>query len=96
MRRDARVDANQPEIVKALRDIGATVLILSMVGQGSGDILVGYRDKNHYFEIKDGDKPPSKRRLTPMEVKFHENWKGQIDIILSIDEAIKAVSDGMD
>lgn len=43
MKLRGRVDANQPEIVRALRDIGASVVSLANVGQGCGDILVGYK-----------------------------------------------------
>ncbi len=93
MRRAARVDRNQPEIVRALRDIGATVQHIHMIGGGCPDILVGYRGTSYVFEIKDSAKPPSKRRLTPMEAKWHDNWRGQVAIVTSIDEAIKAVSD---
>ena len=39
----ARVDANQPEIVKALRGVGATVQHLHKVGQGCPDLMVGWR-----------------------------------------------------
>ena len=51
----ARVDANQPVIVAALRAIGATVQHLHAVGQGCPDILVGYDGVNFLMEIKDGD-----------------------------------------
>lgn len=87
-----RVDANQKEIVKTLRSLGATVLILSDVGSGCPDICVGYRGRNFLVEIKDGSKPPSKQALTADEVKFHQGWKGHVCIINSIDTALRLLN----
>lgn len=84
----ARVDANQPAIVEALRKMGATVLHLHTIGKGAPDIAVGYKGKNALVEIKDGSKPPSARKLTPDEEKFHAEWRGQVTVIESVDEAI--------
>jgi hypothetical protein len=41
MRRAAKIDANQPQIVEALRKAGATVHSLAAVGNGIPDLLVG-------------------------------------------------------
>ena len=88
-----RTDANQKEIVGALRQIGATVQILSDVGSGCPDILVGFRGSNYALEIKDGEKIPSKQRLTPAEAVWHSTWRGQVAIVKSIGEAIRVVSE---
>lgn len=93
MRRAAKVDANQKEIVEALRDIGCSVLSLAAVGSGCPDLLVGRRGINFLFEVKDGDKPKSKRKLTPDQVKFHAEWNGKIFIVESVDDAIKIIND---
>ena len=45
MRRAARVDRNQAEIVVALRAGGASVQPLHAVGKGVPDLLVGWRGK---------------------------------------------------
>ncbi len=87
----ARVDANQPEIIKDLRAIGATVQPLHQVGKGCPDLLVGFRGLNHLLEVKDGDKPPSKRRLTPAEQRWHDEWRGQKAIVKNVDEAYKVI-----
>jgi hypothetical protein len=84
----ARIDANQPAIVAAIRKMGATVLHLHTIGKGAPDILIGYQGKNALVELKDGAKPPSARKLTPDEEKFHAEWRGQVAIIESVDEAI--------
>lgn len=88
-----RVDENQNEIVKVLRKLGASVLILSTVGKGCPDILVGVSDHqgfrhNLLVEIKDGKKSPSQRRLTKDEQKFFDNWKGHVCVVSNVDEAI--------
>lgn len=76
MRRAAKVDANQPAIVAALREIGATVQPLHTVGQGCPDLLVGYQGKTLLMEVKDGSKPPSARKLTPDQQVWHAGWQG--------------------
>ncbi len=91
MRRAARIDANQPEIVQALRDVGASVSVTSMVGKGFPDIVVGYRGQNYLIEIKDGSKPPSQRKLTPDEQEWHDLWRGTVHIANSTDEALKII-----
>lgn len=88
MRRAARVDANQNEIVQALRDIGASVAITSMLGSGFPDIVVGYRGRNYLFEIKDGSKPPSERKLTEAEQEFHDLWRGTVFVAKDVNEAL--------
>ena len=41
------------------------------------------------MEVKDGDKSPSKRRLTEAEEEFFMGWKGGILVIVnSIEEAL--------
>jgi hypothetical protein len=83
----ARVDANQREIVAALRKCGASVQSLSEVGRGCPDLLVGWRGFNLLLEVKDGNKPPSARRLTDDQRVWHMAWRGQVVVIKSVDEA---------
>lgn len=83
MRRAAKVDDNHAEIVAALRTMGASVLDLSRVGKGCGDILVGAYGSTVFCEIKDGSKPPSARKLTPDQEKFHAAWRGGPIVILT-------------
>ena len=61
-----RIDANQPEIVSGLRHMGAAVWVLST----PADLLVGARGRFLTAEIKDGEKPPSRRQLTPEEAAY--------------------------
>lgn len=90
-RRAARTDANQAEIVAALRGVGASVQPTHMVGDGFPDIVVGYRNQNVLMEIKDGAKPPSARKLTAAEEEWHDTWRGTACIVTSIDEALGVI-----
>lgn len=96
MRRRSKIDDNQPEIVKALRKLGATVAHTHQIGQGFPDILIGYNG-NHLAEIKDGSKYPSARKLTPDEQKWHDNWPNKVHIIESladVEQFIKEYKNG--
>jgi hypothetical protein len=88
-----RIDENQPALVKQLRQIpGVTVAHTHMIGEGFGDIIVGFRGKNFLIEIKDPSKPPSKRRLTPDEEKFHNEWTGQIDVAETVSDVLNVIN----
>lgn len=89
MRYRPRTDANQKEIVKALRAIGANVLSLAGIGKGCPDLLVQFRDELHLLEIKDGRKSPSRRRLTRDEAVFTAAWKTKV--VEDVDQAFKAI-----
>lgn len=92
MRHNARVDRNQEEIVKALRKVGATVQSLAAVGRGVPDILVGFRRNTYLLEIKDYQKPPSARELTPDQVDWHMAWiGGPCVVVTTIGEALAAI-----
>lgn len=91
MRRAAKVDDNQSEIVDALRRAGCSVCILSGVGRGCPDLAVGLRGRTYMLEIKDGRKSPSKQRLTPDEQAWHDAWRGHAAVVRSVDEALDAV-----
>lgn len=69
-----RTDANQAEVIEALRRECAGVFIQSLAGVGCGtpDLLVCWRGRVTLIEIKDGDKPPSHRCLTDPECRWHK------------------------
>lgn len=92
MRRAARVDANQAEIVSALRAVGASVRSLAMVGSDLPDLLVGFRNRTFLLELKDGSKPPSQRKLRPGQQRFFDTWQGQVAKVESVDEALKVIN----
>jgi hypothetical protein len=88
VRRCHGVDANQAEIVKALRQAGRSVVVLAKVGNGVPDLLVGWLGICTLLEVKDGAKPPSAQKLTPAEAEFHRTWRGPVHIVRSVDEAL--------
>ena len=89
-RRACRIDANQPEIVQALRKAGALVL---HVGHPF-DVLAGFRGRWVALEIKDPAKPPSKRLLTDDQMEFFRNaaaYQLPATKVESIEDALRAV-----
>jgi len=83
-----RTDSNQSSIVAGLRQFGATVVDLHTVGHGCPDIGVGFRGKTYLFEVKTAD-----GRLTPDEQKFHNEWRGIIYTVRTIEQAIQILCD---
>lgn len=74
MRRAARVDATQGEIVAALRHIGADVWIIGL----PVDLLVGYAGKTLLIECKTkvGKKAPRAAGYTALQRDFLAGWLG--------------------
>ncbi|MBF7685930.1 hypothetical protein I2F17_08890 [Acinetobacter sp. B10A] len=91
MRRAAKVDANQTEIVKALRQIGCTVEHLHSVGRGCPDLLCGKNGINYLLEVKDGQKVKSQRKLTSDQVVWHQSWRGRVYVVESVEQAITII-----
>ena len=85
--RAAKVDANQAEIVKALRDVGADVLSIAQLGHNAPDLIVGFRGENYIFEVK----ASKKSKLRPGQVIFALNWRGKYSRINSVADALKAI-----
>ena len=90
-RRASKVDRNQAEIVGALRAIGASVQPLHTVGQGCPDLLVGFRGDNLLVEVKDGDLPPSGRKLNERQAEWHGQWRGRVVTVSTVQEAYDAL-----
>jgi len=91
MRRKGRVDANQGQIVEALRAAGYSVAITSSLGNGFPDLVVGGFGRNFILECKDGNKPPSAQKLTRDEAIWHENWRGDTMIVNSPADALAQI-----
>ena len=80
MRRAAKRDANETEIIKALRQIGATVQPISE--NDTPDLLVGYQGINYLMEVK-----TAKGKLRTGQIEWHDNWRGQTSVVRSVDDA---------
>ena len=91
-RRAAKIDNNQPEIVKALRGIpGITVQV------GMDDILVGYKCKTYWFEIKEPGTVSKKTGLIldstikPSQHALRRDWKGHYSIVWNVEQILKEI-----
>ena len=84
MRYAARVDANQAQVVSALRAAGAYVWIIGL----PVDLLVGFNNQMYLVEIKNG----SKKNLTKLQQDFFASWTGGgLHRIESPDEALRMI-----
>jgi hypothetical protein len=91
IRRAARVDANQSEIVAALRAIGVQVVDSSGMGRGFPDLCAMFRGTIYFLELKNGSKPPSARKLTVEQVRFHNDARlagVKVHVVSTVDEAL--------
>lgn len=91
MRRAARVDANQGDIVKALRKIpGVTV------EPNHHDILVGRANRTYWFEIKAPDKVKkngelSAKALRDSQEKLKREWTGHYVIAWTLEQILNEI-----
>lgn len=89
--RNAKVDKNQPEIVKALRKAGAVVKHVHQLKK-LFDILVYYKGRTYSVEIK----TDHKKKLTPGELECQSDLESvgvKYWVIHSIDEAIQMINE---
>lgn len=80
-------DSNEAEIIKALRMIGCDVVQLDK----PVDLLIGYRARNFLIEVK----PPGRENRADQkeQAEWRKNWRGQVMVVTSIDQAIKLVTE---
>jgi Holliday junction resolvase len=84
----ARIDTNHKEIVKALREAGASVISMASLKHGTPDILVGYAGETLLMEIK----RDAKAKFTPDQIDFMGKWKGgAVSRVDSVDAALRAL-----
>jgi hypothetical protein len=92
------VDANQAEIVKALRQLGCSVLDLSAVGGGCPDLLVGRLGAsgrgNLLVEIKNpklkNTGGEAMRKTRAKQEQFRAEWNGPTVVVETVEHAIAA------
>ena len=91
--RAGKPDRNQTEIISALRAIGCRVLLLSGVGGGCPDLLVGTPPPRRVLvliEIKDGARRASK--LRDNQTLFIETWSNYpVAVVYDISGALSVV-----
>ena len=89
MRHAARKDDNKTAIVEGLRAAGHEVYDLKL----PVDLLVGIAGSPGVtlpMEIKDGAKPPSKRRLTDVQSRFIASWPAPVAVVTDLEGALRA------
>lgn len=90
-----RRDRNHAEIAKALQRAGCSVWDAAHVGGGFPDLVVGRivagKRRTYLLEVKDGTLPPARRRLNEAEIAWHDAHLGQRAVVLSVDDALRAV-----
>ena len=92
MRRAAASDANQKDIVAALRAVGAMVIPCHAVGKGFPDLVAGYAGDPWLLEVKDPSQPNHRHELTPAQKLFHAAWPGKpIAKVFTVKEALQAI-----
>jgi hypothetical protein len=92
VRRAAKTDANHDELIQTFRAAGCTVTSTHAVGGGFPDAVVGLAGQNALVEFKDPTKPPSARRLTPDQKRWHAEWKGKAHVIETVEQALQLVA----
>lgn len=91
-RAGGRVDANQPEIVDALRQVGASVIITSAQGRGFPDLVIGWRGRNYLLEVKNPNTAYGRQGFNKNQRLFNAEWRGSAPIIVrSVAEALAAI-----
>jgi len=90
-----RTDANHKQVVDDLRKWlhGCTVFDASGAGKGFPDLVVGWKGHNFLFELKDPEKPTSRRSLTDAQKKLFDQWQGQIHIAHSAAEVCAVIAE---
>jgi hypothetical protein len=64
---------------------------LHTIGKGCPDLLLGVRGRNFLIELKDESKPGSKKKLTPDEEDFFNEWRGQVSKCETLEEILKVI-----
>ncbi len=86
-----RVDANHSEIREALKRAGWIVQDMSAVGDGFPDLHARKGSRGCFIEVKDGAKSPSRRQLTPAQVRVHALLQSvglEVQVIETIEQAV--------
>ena len=89
MRRYPRLDTNHRALADFARSVGCSVQSLASIGKGCPDLLLGQRGVNYLVEVKDPSRPPSERKLTPLEALWHPLWRGQVAVVETQEDLLR-------
>jgi len=90
LRARRKVDKNQPELVKFIRQMGASFLHTYSI-PGALDGVIGYCGVDQRVEIKDPEQPPSKRELTSAEQDVFDDWKGRKPVVIETGDDVTSL-----
>jgi hypothetical protein len=90
-RRGCRQDANQSDIVEALRKVGASVYDASPMGNGFPDLIIGFRKKNYLLEVKNPASGYGRSKLAGQQAAFHATWQGCAAVVRTAEEALQVI-----
>lgn len=87
MRSGGHPDGTQEAIVLVLRKVGATVQIITQVGNGCPDLLVGFRGRTFLLEVKS-----ESGALQENQVRWHRLWNGlPVEVVVTPLQALQAI-----
>lgn len=86
-----KVDQNQSEIIAALEQIGVRVIDMSASGEGCPDLCCFVRSNTVWVEVKNGNLPPSARKLTIPQIRWHDAARQagvKVHVVETVDQAL--------
>jgi hypothetical protein len=87
MRRAAKVDNTQRDIVDALRAVGASVQLLHTVGGGCPDAIVGWQGRDIWMEFK-----TATHRLRSTQQAWVKRHRGSmVHVVCTPEEALEVL-----
>lgn len=86
MRRAAKVDMTQEQIVSALRAAGVSVQSLAPIGRGCPDLLCAKDGEMWLFEVKTGKAEPNE-----LQKRWHIDWRAPVYVVREADEALRVI-----
>lgn len=82
-RHSGRVDVNQAEIVQGLRRVGCSVAVMSDVGEGFPDLVVGFRGRTYLFEVKS-----ARGKVSPSQEAWLGEWQGHAAVVRTLEDCL--------
>ena len=93
--RAKRVDANQPDIVSALRKAGAFVRDTHGAGEGFPDVIAAFRGRYHFFEVKSSDAAARRKGATAeRQAHFREQAEARgcvVHVVTTPEDAVRCL-----
>ena len=91
LRKAARQDSNQKEIVNFLRDIPGVTVELN-----HNDFLLGYKSRTYWFELKNPERKLKdgtikESAIRPEQIRLQQNFTGHYKVVSSIKEILDEI-----